>query len=328
MESNSSTKNAAASGVDPDVARFVSAIAAEMSSHPDLYDMPVERARAICARARAPWVEGGPVMAESIDAEAPGRSGPVRVRVHRPSSEDDLPALVYMHGGGWTFFNIDTHDRLMREYAARAGIAVMGVDYALSPEAKYPRALHQVLDVTEWLAASAERFGIDGGRLALGGDSAGANLAVASSLALRDTGRPGLVRALLLNYGAFATRWSKESERRYGGKGYMLGAEEMRWFWNNYVSGPGEFSDPLVCPLLADVEALPPAFFTIPECDILTAQNHAMAEKMWGAGVQVRAREYPGATHSFLEAMSIAEISNRALDEACDWLRGVLGRLA
>jgi len=241
------------------------------------------------------------------------------VRIHRPA-RGELPGLVYLHGGGWTLFSIDTHDRLMREYAARAGCCVIGVDYALSPESKFPVPLEQTIDVVGWLAVQGRELGIDADRLAIGGDSAGANLSVATCLVRRHLNSSPPLCGIVINYGAFLSRCSPDACRRYGGPEYMLGCEEMSEYWRNYMRGDEDAEDPLVCPLLASLDGLPPAFFAIAECDVLAEQNVAMASRLQSAGVPARTVVYPGASHSFIEAMSIAAVSDRAIEDASKWL--------
>lgn len=254
------------------------------------------------------------------------RVGPLdtRVRILRPQANAPLPALVYLHGGGWTLLSIDTHDRLMREYASRAGIAVIAVDYSRSPEAKYPRALDETVSVIDWLRSHGAEHGIDPSRLAVGGDSAGANLSIASQLRLRALGQPVLA-AMLLNYGVYSDLLTP-SWSRYDGPSYMLETEEMRWFWNNYLRSDADRADPLVMPLLGDLRGLPPAHMVIAECDVLADGNRAMAAALRHAAVETDAHVYKGATHSFLEAVSISEVANRALERASNWLKLKLHR--
>lgn len=316
---------AAAPDLDPEIRQFLETMAADAAQYPPPETLPFDEARRILERIRAPWTTGGPRMAATTDHLIATRAGPVRLRFHQPRLNGARPALVYLHGGGWTYFGLDTHDRLMREYAARSDVTVVGIEYALSPEDRYPTAMHQVVDGLLWLKETGRTFGIDGNRLAVGGDSAGANLAIAAALDLRDADRTDVISALVLNYGAFDATCSREAESRYGGDGYMLGTEEMRRFWANYVRGPSDFEDPLVCPLRADLAGLPPALLVIPECDLLTEQNHLMAEALRTAGVEVQAQEYPGTTHSFLEAMSIAAVSRQALADTAAWLRQRIG---
>ncbi len=311
------------SDLDPAIRRFIRTVIAAAGDPPadGPLSFPEQRRRA--EKAREPWRQGGPAMHATQELAIPTRHGPVRARLHRPTA-GTLPALMYLHGGGWTLFSIDTHDRLMREYAARADCAVVGIDYALSPEFRFPVALEQVVDALDWLAGQGEALGIDARRLAIGGDSAGANLSVAACLAQRDRGARPAVQGMLLNYGAFTAQCSADSCRRYGGPDYMLGCEEMSGYWRNYMRSEADARDPLVCPLQATLEGLPPAFLTIAECDILAEQNLEMARRLQQAIVQVESVVYPGASHSFLEAMSVAAIADRALADGSAWLAGVL----
>src|SRR5262249_25661962 len=159
-----------------------------------------------------------------------------------------------------TIFSLDTHDRLMREHASRAGVAVVGVDYALSPESKFPAALEQVAATISLLAKQGDELGFDPLRIAAGGDSAGANLALAATLALRArTSSAQPVRALLLNYGVFQRHSSPDAAERLGGRGQMLTADEMERFWRAYLRDERDAENPLAAPVLADLRGLPPA---------------------------------------------------------------------
>jgi acetyl esterase len=252
----------------------------------------------------------------------------VRVRCYDPGPDVAKPALIYLHGGGWTLFSLDTHDRVMREYAARAGLMVVGVDYALSPEAKYPVALEQVVAVARFLRERGAELGVDPQRIAIGGDSAGANLAISACIRLRDEGDPRLIGAMVLNYGVFDRRSSAESQRRFGGPGNMLTSEEMKSFWRNYLGDDRDAEDPLVCPLRADLRGLPRALLVVPECDLLAEQSVQLADRLAAAGVSVKLEMYRGAVHSFLEAVSIAPIADRAFDDTARWLRASLGSIS
>jgi len=289
----------------------------------DGYKNIIER-RAVAELVRKPWCHGGPAMAFTETLQIGFRN--TRIRIYLPVIDGPLPALLYLHGGGWTIFSIDTHDRLMREYAARSGCAVVGVDYSLSPEVRFPHALEELDDVWLWLHDNATQHGLDASRIAIGGDSAGANLAVSSALRLRDAGKSA--DGLLLNYGAFDTV-ARPSHTRYDGEAFMLTIEEMREFWNNYL-GPEaiETSHPHARPLLADLHGLPPAFLCIAECDILADENHAMAARLAAAEVDVTANLYTGATHSFLEAVKVSPTADRALSDGAAWLAARLKRQA
>jgi acetyl esterase len=308
--------------LDPTIREFQRQIAAAYGKFPDFASLPLAERRRIAEEVRAPWRIGGPAMRRTDELRVGERD--VRIRIHRPDDTPMLPGLIYIHGGGWTLFSIDSHDRLMREYAARAGIAVIGVDYSLAPEARFPTPAEEIVSVVRWLREEGREFGIDVSRLAMGGDSAGANLTVAANLMLRRDGDAPL-DAMLLNYGVFAgSSDGHESYRRYDGDSYNLTAEEMVGFWSGYIRDENDLTDPICHPLIADVSELPPAFFAVAACDVLADENRAFAERLRSAGVPAEVRVYEGATHSFLEAVSISPLAGRALDEAAEWLRARL----
>jgi len=167
--------------IDADIQRFVSAIMDGSAAYPDLGARSFAERRAIAEKIRAPWRSGGPEMQRREDLQVPCGDRSVRVRLLAGDYGGPRPALIYLHGGGFVLFSLDTHDRLMREYAAQGDVAVIGVDYSLSPEARFPTALHEVIAVVDWLKDAAPRLGIDPERLAIGGDSAGAQNASTAS---------------------------------------------------------------------------------------------------------------------------------------------------
>ncbi len=304
----------------PDMRRFQQWLAAAYAQHAALDSVSLPEARLIAERVRAPLTQGGPTMVHTRELQVDTPHGPVRVRVHVPTAAAVHPALVYMHGGGWVFFSIDTHDRLMRELAARSGRAVIGVDYARAPEARYPVAREQATAAWRWAHANAATLGLDAERIALAGDSAGANLALGTALLLREAGeRPD---ALLLNYGVFCDDDSTESFARFDGPGYNLGSDEMRGFWNHYLGPAGDPGDGLAMPLRADLAGLPRTCVLVAECDVLRDDSLALATRLREAGVPLALQRHPGAVHSFLEAVSFSELAERALAESAAWLRG------
>ncbi|MDT8266957.1 alpha/beta hydrolase, partial [Roseomonas sp. DSM 102946] len=176
--------------------------------------------------------------------------------------------MVNLHGGGWVWNSVDTHDRLFRAYAQAAGCAVLAPDYALSPEAAFPIALEQVAGVVRHVAAHGASLGLDPARIVLGGDSAGANLALAAALLLRETD-PGLaLRGLLLAYGCYDARCDTESQREFA-EGFGLTRERMALFWRLYAPEEEARMSPLASPLLADLRGLPPALLQVAELDVL-----------------------------------------------------------
>ena len=316
-----SAKMLARDPLDPQIRRFVAALAQAWAEYPAVESLPVVEKRRIAEIVRTPWRQGGPEMAATREIALPTRHGPVRARVHRPASAADVqPALVYLHGGGWTMFSLDTHDRIMREFAARTGATVVGIDYALSPEAKFPYALEQIVDAVRALREQAADLGVDAARLAIGGDSAGANLSVATSLVLRDIGASQWLRGMLLIYGCYTPEISDVAANGFGAEGNLLTAAERATFWVNYLERTDAAVNPLVSPMRAQLAGLPPAFLIGAQCDVLAEQSVAFAAKLRAAGVPMDFMEYAGATHSFLEAVSISELADRAIADGAAWL--------
>ena len=304
----------------PDMRRFQLWLAAAYAQHPPLDSVSLHEARLIAERVRAPLTQGGPRMVRTQDVQIETAHGALGLRIHTPTAASRHPALLYLHGGGWVFFSIATHDRLMRELAARAGRTVIGVDYARAPEARYPVAREQTVAAWRWARAHAEAHGIDADRIALGGDSAGANLALTAALVLRDAGeRPD---ALLLNYGVFDDDDSTESYARFDGPAYNLGREEMRGFWDRYLGHPRPHDDPLAMPLKARLAGLPRCCLVVPECDVLRDDSLALAARLRDAGVPTALQRHPGAVHSFLEAVSFSQAAENGLALSSAWLRG------
>src|SRR5947208_2632948 len=175
------------------------------------------------------------------------------------------------------------------------------------------------------LAGQGAALGVDPARIVLGGDSAGGNLAMAACLGLRDEGsrQHPAVAGLLLNYAGFEPDCSDEAARLYGGEGFMLTRAEVRNFWAHYLRTAADERDPRASLARADLKGLPPVRLTIAECDVLAEQNLQMARRLKDAAVRVTSRVYPGATHSFLEAVAISQLAERALQEGADWLRAL-----
>lgn len=312
-------RRSAGAELDPDIRRFSDGIAEAYATGNLGPDATLQERRALAEDVRKPWRMGGPVMAETVEHSA----GAVQLRLHRPTTTSNLPLLIYIHGGGWVLFSMDTHDRLMREYAARTGVAVLGVDYSLSPEHKFPVALKEIDEIVDWIEQSgAQTFSIDQTRVAIGGDSAGANLSVATCIKRRQAGKDPLA-GMLLSYGAFDPKHYPSYET-FDGPPYTLEADEMDAFWDHYITSSSELDDPLVAPINDHLASLPPAHLTIADCDILADSNAKFAEKMRARGGSIEVERYAGATHSFLEAMSISALANDALVAQAEWLKKIL----
>lgn len=310
----------------PGLADFYAGLARVEHTLLPTHQPKITEIREIAEKGRSSWTRGGPAMLRTLEHEVETPHGPVRIRIYSPDDDKNKPALVYLHGGGWTIFSLETHDRIMREYAGRAGVIVIGVDYSLSPEAKFPVALIQCVAVMRWLADHGQALNIDTARLAIGGDSAGGNLSIATSLMLRDQGLPQLVRAMILNYAVFDHDFTRPSYVKFGTGDTILTTDEMKQFWENYLPEPGAAQNPYATPIHADLVGLPPCFMAITEADVLHDENMEMADRLRTADVAVKSVVYEGTAHSFLEAVSIADVSQRALADASDWLSGIFRR--
>ena len=184
------------------------------------------------------------------DRTIPGPAGDIPVRVFRPSAATGLPLLLWFHGGGWVTGNLDTHDQLGRLLADAVGAVVVSVDYRLAPEAKFPAAADDCLAAYEWALAHADEVGADPARVAIGGDSAGGNLAAVVALDARERGLPQPKLQLLVYP---VTDYEFDSASMIdNAKGYFLEAEGMRWFWDHYARTPADFDDPRFSPMRAD----------------------------------------------------------------------------
>ncbi len=309
--------------LDPEIKSFIDEVVATGRRLTAGRALDWPQKREIAEQSRLPWRIGGPTLARQ-DLTVQGQTGPLPLRIYDPAPGQSKPSLIYLHGGGWAMFSLDTHDRVMREYAARSGMAVIGLDYALAPEAPYPAALNQVVDLVRWLRVHGHTLGLDGQRLALSGDSAGGNLSMGAVLRLRDAGQGEAVKAVLSLYGGFSSDYSPVSAQRYGTAEDMLSAAEVEAFWDNYIGKIGDRRDPYASPVLADLHDLPPVYLMVGECDILTEQNLLMAGRLLEAGNAVKVKVYPGAPHSFIEAIAVSRVTNQAIDEGAAWLRSTL----
>ena len=311
--------------IDPEIQGFLDRMREDWQRHPGFDDMTFDEQRAAAEDVRRHWTQGGPEMAETQELRFDPGAGELRLRIYKPvASEAPLPALIYLHGGGFTLFSIDTHDRLMREYAGRGGFAVIGVDYPLSPEAKFPVALDRIEALMLWLVGHGEEWGVDPARLAIGGDSAGGNLSFATCLRLRDGGRLDIVRAILSNYGGFSGQISDEAEARFGGPGSIMDRAEAEQYWRNYLRSEADLTDPYAAPIHADLTGFPPVMLIIPALDLVAEHSHAMHDRLRAADVEVDCRVYEGAVHSFLEAMSVSRLANEAIQAGTDFIAGHL----
>ena len=275
---------------------------------PPYHTVPPHVARRIYRDTRAALAPKAPDLHETRLLVLDGQ---VAVRAYRPSSEV-LPALVYFHGGGWVIGDLDTHDVLCRQLAAGARCAVFSVDYRLAPEHPFPAAVEDCVAATQYIANNARELKIDAARIAVGGDSAGGNLATVVALHARDAGRPSLSFQLLV-YPATDQRCEAASHAR-NGKGYLLTSEGIQFFSRCYLPDRRALTDWRASPLLApSLAGLPPALVLTAGYDPLLDEGRAYAERLSREGVPVQHLEYPDMVHGFLLFGGVLDTANAAV---------------
>jgi acetyl esterase len=291
------------------------------SAGPKLHDLAPEQARTFFDSMRLPSPE---IALERVeDRTLPGPGGEIPVRVYQRDAVSGRPGLVYFHGGGWVIGSLETHDATCRELADRTGCVVVSVDYRLAPEHPYPAAAEDCYAATAWVASNAASLGIDPSRLAVGGDSAGGNLAAVVSLMARDRNGPAL-RFQLLVY-PIADCNFETSSYADNAEGYLLERDAMRWFWDNYVPDPKQRLEPYAAPLRADdLSGLPDALVITAEFDPLRDEGEAYAERLARAGIGATQSRYEGMIHGFFAFGAIVERANEAMAEAAGALRAHL----
>lgn len=287
------------------------------------HTMPVEQARAQFMRSRAAYLAPAQAVASVEDRTVPGPAGGFPIRVYRPAGSTAgaaLPALVFFHGGGWVFGDIESHDALCRELCNLAGCAVVSVGYRVAPEDKFPAAVEDALAAVRYVAGSARALGIDGGRLAVGGDSAGGTLAAVAALTFRDQGGPRLSFQALIYPVTDMTLDSPAYQRI--ATGYTLPRERMLFFREAYLRSPEDIADWRASPLKAgDVSNLPPALVLTAAQDPLVDEGKAYADRLAAAGVPVTYSCYEGMVHGFLTMAGAVEAGHAGIAEVAGALK-------
>jgi acetyl esterase len=307
--------------LNPQMAEILALVAEAMKDRPERTTLSAVEARAqTSATFEAFWNADRPTLWAVYNHEIPGPGGKVRVRLYDPGIARPAPCLVYIHGGGWVICSLDTHDGACRRLALAGDFLVASVDYRLAPEHKFPAGLEDCVAAVRWIAVHGANWGIDPGRLALGGDSAGANLALATLLSLRDAGA-NPVRAGLLIYGAYAADTDTTSHAAYGDGSYILSNDDMRWFWNHYLNDEADRRNPLAAPLLADLRDLPALLVTACEFDPLLDDSKRLVARLDEAGTPHRYAFWPGVTHACIHMTRMLEVAQNHIEEMASWVR-------
>lgn len=323
--------------LDPQVVAWRAARAAAGTA--PLYTQTLAEARAAdlaAIRAASGAVEP---VAQVRDTHVPGPDGPLPVRIHRPASDGPLPTLVYFFGGGWTLGSVDTADAICRRLVNATGCQTVTVGYRLAPEHRFPAAVDDCHTALRWLAAHADEIGVDPDRLAVGGDSAGGNLAAAVTLLARADGGPRLVAQLLV----YPNTDQRPGRLDDSGSAHpapridlapspadedplLFNRHSVAWYRQHYLADPADAAHPLASPLLAeDLSGLPPALVITAEHDPLRDEGERYAARLWEAGVPTEATRYAGMIHGFFAMPGAFDAGRRAQEQAAAFLRDRFG---
>lgn len=316
---------ASAGQLEPTTQSFINALAAQ--NNPPIYKLPVDQARQVLENAQSSPVAKLPVDKQDITFDD-AKAGRVSITIIRPQGvTGTLPAVLYIHGAGWVLGSENTHDRLVRQLAHGARAAIVFVNYSRAPEAKFPVQDEQAYAAANWVVEHGKEHDIDGGNMAIAGDSVGGNMTAAVTLLAKQRGGPKFVYQVLF-YPVTDANFNNGSYREFA-NGPWLTKPAMEWFWNAYVPDAAARKNPLVTPLNATVEQLknlPPALVITDENDVLRDEGEAYAHKLMSAGVDVTAARYLGTIHDFvmLNALADTPAAKAAIDQANEKLHTAL----
>ena len=255
------------------------------------------------------------------DRHIPGPAGMIPIRIYTPEGRPPMGLLVYFHGGGWVLGDLKSHDGVCRALANGAGCVVVSVDYRLAPEHRFPAGLDDCYAATKWAAENAESIGGDAARLAVGGDSAGGNLAAAVAMMSRDQNGPA-IRLQLLFYPVTDCGLDTPSQKEFAADGYVLSRADMEWFWNHYLRSTADKNNPYACPLRAkNLGGLAPALILTASHDPLRDEGERFAERMMAAGVKTTCTRYDGVTHGFISFADLLDKGKSGLAQSAEALK-------
>jgi acetyl esterase len=295
----------------------------ERDNVPPLYAMSLAEARAAdLASIREGGGEPEPVY-EVANLTITGPGGELPLRLYRPTSERPLPVLLYFFGGGWVLGTIDTADGVSRSLANSSGALVAVVGYRLAPEHRFPAAVGDCYAAVRWVAEHASEIGADPARIAVGGDSAGGNLAAGVALRARAEG-PALAGQLLVYPNT--DQLADDQSMRAADDPFLFNRHSVAWYRQHYLADPGDAASPLASPLRAgSLAGLPPALVITAEYDPLRDQGEAYARRLASEGVQAELTRYPGMAHGFFTMIGTVDASRAAIKQAGSRLRAWFG---
>jgi acetyl esterase len=314
--------NDAAPWVDPELIAAGQLLQSKGLVTPDRTVASITEVRAASERTGAFLGEGSVPLKDERDLALPGPHGQVPCRLYMPDQGETPPLLVYAHGGGFMQGSIPSWDHFLRDLVRQSGVAALSVDYRLSPEVKFPVAFEEIVAIVRLAAREGAGFGIDPSRLAVGGDSAGANLALAAALAMRDAGEKAL-RFQLLLYGCFTTDCESPSWQRFG-QGAGLSQSQMRWIWETYLERPEQRSDWRAAPLGGNLAGVAPAYLIVGSLDPLLDDSNMLAARLKAAGVPHDLTVYQGINHGFIRYGRLIGTARRAIADCAAALKAGL----
>lgn len=311
-------------GVEKNTREFLKAV--HGGNGPQLYELSYDDARKVLIDAQTGDYKKQPADVTEKTITQDGKT--VKLTIVKPKgNKEKLPVLMYFHGGGWVLGNYFTHERLVRELSAGAGIAVVFVNYTPSPEARFPVANEEAYAATKWVKENGNSIGLDTSKLAVGGDSVGGNMAIAVTLMAKDRKGPKIDYQLLF-YPVTDANLDTPSYQQFA-NGHFLTKNAMDWFWKTYAPKADDRDSIYASPLRADIgqlQGLPEALVIVAENDVLRDEGEAYAKKLNAAGVKVTATRYLGAIHDFAMLNPIAETpaSRAAIGQAIGALKAAL----
>lgn len=284
------------SRLDPAARAFLEQLAA--ANPPSVMRTPLARLRKVNELSLPPDTTA-PELGSIADVVIPCEYGPLSARRYQPLGAGPFPIVLYFHGGGWVLNSVNTHDSVARRLTADSDCVVYSIDYRLAPEHPYPAAVHDALAAFDWVQRPIDHGPTLRDRIAVCGDSAGANLAVVLAMMARDRGDSS-IRFQALWYPAVDVDFDRPSFHEFA-EGYLLSREEMIWYWRQYAGSFDGATTPRLCPLRApSLGGLPPALVITAECDPLRDEGEAFALALRNAGVAVEAERYRGMIHGFV----------------------------
>ncbi|MDW3711668.1 MULTISPECIES: alpha/beta hydrolase [unclassified Pseudomonas] len=305
--------------LDPQIAAVLQQFAG--MPQPDYGQLDPQQYRQFCDNLMPPVP--GERLFEVRNLKLAGADGPLDARLYRPEDSDSLPLVVFFHGGGFVIGNLDTHDNLCRSLARLCGAVVVSVAYRLAPEARFPAAPEDGYAATCDLVGRARELGFDASRLAVAGDSAGGNLAIAVSQLAQARQGPRIAYQCLF-YPVTDAACDSASYNEFA-EGYFLTREQMRWFWSQYLQAPEQGDEPLASPLRAEsLAGLPPTTLLSAGFDPLRDEGEAFARRLQEAGVKTRLQRCAGMIHGFVSMAAFVTAAQAALESAAADLRQAL----